>query len=112
MDSMEVALGEGQLTPEFLNKEEREQFMQADLGLDVLTFLETDAWIVLRGAALQDRQEAMEKLARISLWRWKDCRRLQNRIALADMMLGYMAELMRNGELAEQTLKVMREDYE
>lgn len=109
---MNQAFDQGDLTPEFLNEEEEALFAQAMMGEEAIRFLDSDLGRVLRGMAKQRIERAKDELLRTPAWRKRKIQDLQNQARMGQMFLGYLAELLRDGEVAHQQLKAMRQDHE
>jgi hypothetical protein len=109
MNPDKIALDEALLTPEFLSKEEEELFGQALIGQEAAMFLNSDLGRLLRGFALQQRQEAAEKLLKTAPWRRRRIQQLQFQAAVADQFLGFIREAVMIGEIAHQGLINMRD---
>lgn len=114
MDHQKIALDEGELTPQFLNDEERELFAQAKLGDEAVAFLDSDLGRLLRGFALQRRADARDALVAPEAdpdtpeGRAK-IREARFQAAVADQFLTFVQEAVATGEVAFQALKQMRE---
>ena len=114
MDPHKIALDEAELTPKFLNDEERELFAQADLGEQAVSFLDSELGRFMRGCAIQRRREAQEALLTPEAdpetsegrQRIRTCR---FNAAVADQFLEFIREAVTTGEVAYQSLKQMRD---
>lgn len=109
MNHDQIALDEARLTPAFLSREEEELFAHALLGEEAITFLNSDLGRLLRGYALQQRQEAAEALLKVPVWRKRKIQQLQFQAAVAEQFLGFIQEAINNGEAAHQGLIQLRE---
>ena len=74
--------------------------IEAAMGNDVLNFLNTEAGRIIRFQIKSDVRDSHEKLARVSPWRRRKIQELQNRIAIGESFLGYLAEMVARGEHA------------
>lgn len=104
----EEMLGDGDMTPDFLDDEEKILFAEAMLGEEAIRFLDSDLGRVLRGYAEQEREAAKEELLRTPSWRKRKIDRLQQRAAVADQFLAFIREALMRGEVAHGNLKQMR----
>lgn len=114
MDPNKIALDEGELTPQFLNDEERALFAEAKLGDEAVAFLDSDLGRYLRGCAMQRRAAARDAL--VSPEADPDTPEGRNKIrearfqaAVADQFLEFIREAVTTGEVAFQSLKQMRD---
>lgn len=108
MNPEKILLDEGQITPEFLSREEESLFAEALLGQEAITFLNSDLGRVLRGYAMQEREEAKEALLSTPAWRKRKIQQLQFRAAVADHFLGFVREAVMRGEMAYRGLEQLR----
>lgn len=109
MNPDKIALDEALLTPEFLSQEEEALFAEAMLGQEAVTFLNSDLGRVLRGYALQQREEAKEELLKTAPWRKRKIESLQFKAAVANQFLEFVREAVMRGEVAHQGLVNLRE---
>lgn len=77
---------------------------EAILGRDAQEFVNTELGQYLVGRANQEKKDALEQLARVSVWRRNRIRDLQARVWRAESFLVWMAELITSGRQAEQAL--------
>lgn len=110
MDPEKVALDEGRLTPAFLSNEEEALFAEALLGQEAIDFLNSDLGRVMRGYALQKREEAKEALLTTPAWRRRRIQTLQFQAAVADQFLAFVREVVVRGDVAHQGLIAMRNE--
>jgi|AntRauTorcE11897_2_1112592.scaffolds.fasta_scaffold14187_2 hypothetical protein len=115
MDQNRIALDDGELTPKFLNDEERALFAQADLGEQAITFLNSELGRFMRGCAMQDRSEALEALAHPDADPDKEdgrdkIRDARFKAAVANQFLEYIQAAVNNGEVAFQSLMQLRDE--
>ncbi|MGM0783894.1 MAG: hypothetical protein ACQEUM_07265 [Pseudomonadota bacterium] len=114
MDPNKIALDDAELTPQFLNEEERSLFAQAELGEQAVTFLDSELGRFMRGCAIQRRREAQEILLQPATdpetaeGRAK-IREARFQAAVADQFLEFIREAVTTGEVAYQSLKQMRD---
>ncbi|MFA5632975.1 MAG: hypothetical protein WC997_15825 [Porticoccaceae bacterium] len=109
MNPDKIALDEALLTPEFLSQEEETLFAEAMLGQEAITFLNSDLGRVLRGYALQQREEAKEELLKTAPWRKRKIASVQFKAAVANQFLQFVREAVMRGEIAHQNLINLRE---
>ena len=115
MDQNRIALDEAELTPKFLNEEERSLFAEADLGEQAINFLDSELGRFMRGMAIQDRSEALESLARPEADPDTDegrnvIRQSRFKAAVANQFLDYLQSAVNSGEAAYQSLKQLRDE--
>lgn len=109
MDQMSrMALESGELTPQFINRQEEALFAEAMLGQNAIDFLNSDLGRLLRGYALQELMICQEKLLKTPFWRWRKIIKLQQRAAVAQQFVQFVYEAIQHGEVAEQNMKQMR----
>ena len=78
---------------------------EAILGQDANEFLNTELGQYLVGRANQEKKDALEQLARVSVWRKNRIRDLQARVWRAESFLIWIAELITSGKQAEGVLE-------
>jgi hypothetical protein len=108
MNHEDIAVADGLLTPQFLNKVEEELYAEVLLGDEAISFLNSDLGRVLRGYAIQEVEEAKTALLTCPWWNKRKLQRLQFRAAVANQFLGFIQEALIRGRVAESNLKAMR----
>jgi len=78
---------------------------EAHLGRDARDFIATDLGRYLLGRCEMEKADALEQLSRVSPWRRNRIRQLQNEVWRAESVLGWLAELIKNGAMAETSLE-------
>lgn len=109
MKHAEIAVHDGELTPQFLSDEEKALFAEALLGQEAIAFLDSDLGRVLRGMAIQRREDAKEAMLSVSPDDEREIRRCQFEAAVAGQFLGFIQEVLTTSEAAEQALHAIRE---
>jgi len=110
--SYEEGLLGGDITPEFLSREEEELFAEASLGVEAIRFLNSDLGRIMRGYALQEVEECKEKLLSVKPWTPWGKRKifaLQQRAAVANQFISFVKEALMRGQIAELSLKNLRD---
>jgi len=115
MDHNKIALDEAELTPQFLDDEERNLFAQAKLGEDAVRFLDSDLGRVLRGYAMQRCAEAKEALISNAADPETDqgrqiIRDARFQAAVAGQFLEFVQEALTTGEVAYESLRQRRDE--
>lgn len=77
---------------------------EVDLGRQAKEFFASDLGRYILGCATQEIQEAQMGLAEVNWWNIWKVRKLQNKIWRARSLIGWMADLVRQGKQAEVTL--------
>jgi uncharacterized protein YbjT (DUF2867 family) len=85
---------------------------EAILGRDAEEFLASELGRYLVGRAEQEEREAVEQLARVSSWRRRRIRELQDDIWRARSVRQWLAEMVSAGRAAEPLLEQMRAEAE
>lgn len=103
---------DGTLTPQFLSEEEEALFAEVVLSDEAVTFLNTDLGRLIRGYAIERREEAKEALLAADM----DTEEGRNQIkaaqfqaAVANQFLQFIQEALSRGDMAHQQLLQMRE---
>lgn len=78
--------------------------VEADLGRQAKEFFESPVGKYMLGCASQEIMAAQMDLAEVAWWNIWKVRALQNRIWRARSMIGWMADLVRQGKNAEAAL--------
>ena len=99
---------ESTITPGFLSNEEQALYADALLGREAVEFLNSDLGRLLRGYAVQRREEAKEALANVPAWRKRKIQTLQFQAAVAGQFLSFVQEAVMSGKMAEQMITQMR----
>lgn len=105
-------LDDGLVTPQFLNREEEALFAEVLLGDEAVTFLNGDLGRLLRGYALQRREEAKEALLAANPDTEsgrEQIKAAQFQAAVASQFLSFIQEAIATGEVAHQSLLQLRE---
>lgn len=108
MNHEDIAITDGELTPQFLNRVEEALYAEVLLGDEAVTFLNSDLGRVLRGYALQEVEEAKDALLTCPWWRKRKLQQLQFKAAVAKQFLGFIQEALIRGRVAESNLRAMR----
>lgn len=112
MDKQEQALIEGHPTPEFLNAEEEAMFAEFLMGEEAITFLNSNLGRLMRGFAEQQKEAAKDAVLSANPctpWGRRRIKKHQFEAAVADQFLGFIAEALQSGKVAEENLKQMRD---
>ena len=97
----------------FIDEREREYFVQAKMGQDVLDFLRSPIGRYLHGCAKQEVEElrdALEKVNPDSIWGRRKLRRLQLKAKAARHFMTWCAEAIQVGEMAYRELDEYRSE--
>lgn len=80
-------------------------FAEAVLGKDAEEFIASDLGRYLIGQADMEIEEAQEVLCKVSPWRTRRIRELQNQIWRAQSFKGWLLEMVTAGKAAVQVLE-------
>jgi len=97
----------------FIDDRERMLFAEAQLGEDVITWLNTPVGQYVRGCALQEIEKLRDELEECnpnSIFGRRKIRRLQVDAKAARLVLQWLNEAIQNGENAYQNLKEYRDE--
>ena len=103
-ENLDSALGTEEVELRFLNDEHKALFLQAKYGIEVQDFLNTDAGFLIRSLARADAVRYTQMLKTTNPWRRRRVTELQNKIAVAESLLAYLADLLQRGEEAAMLL--------
>jgi len=98
---------ENQAFQELLNSlspESYGMFSEADLGRQAHEFLSSDIGRYLLGCAQQEHQAAIDKLKRVSFWRYRRIQQLQNEAWRSEQFMFWLRDLLVRGRMAEVQL--------
>lgn len=110
MDLKEIALNEGELTPQFLSEEEEALFAEAMMRQEAIDFLNSNLGRLLRGMALQDVEDAKSALLGADPDDSKSIRDIQFKAAVASQFLRFIQEVLNQGKSAEASLRQLRDE--
>jgi hypothetical protein len=101
---------DGDLTPDFLDKQEEELFEEYTIGHEVIVFLNSTAGRRLRATAIRSRMDAERKLIRTPHWRKRKCEALRRQALMADQFLSWLHDMVVQGEEAGKAITYAREE--
>lgn len=78
---------------------------EAVLGRDAEEFLASELGRYIVGRCDQEVADALDELSRVSPWRRRRIKDLQNKVWRAKSVKGWMAELISDGKAAEAALE-------
>lgn len=87
-----------------MNEDDASLYAEALVGKDAEEFLKSDIGRLLLARAEEEEKEAMEELAKVSPWRRRRIRELQNRVWRARSVVGWLVEVVNAGKQALATL--------
>lgn len=110
MDLKEIALNEGELTPQFLSEEEEALFAEAMMRQEAIDFLNSNLGRLLRGMAIQEVEAAKDKLLEVQPDDVEKIRSLHFKAAVANQFLRFLQEVLNQGKSAEASLQQLRDE--
>lgn len=102
----ERQFSEAEVSVEFASKREEELIAAAVAGRDAHDWLHTSVGRYVIGAAVQDQQDIERRLASVSPWNRRRILRLQQKHQAVELAVGWLTEMVKNGQHAEQQLEL------